>query len=165
MAVATRACGTLLGALGNRIDLTCLLNGRCRRGFQVTAQPTAIGGETTTLVTVEGPAPAGSVPSSGLDLLTHVEAASRVVARIGQMLEENTGFANEVLQNYEQLNLIFDLTQQIVRVTDARAIELLLLQRVARLLGSERLIDCGGGSEREWEFEHGIDEHGQHGDV
>jgi hypothetical protein len=70
-------------------------------------------------------------------LLSHVGTVSRVVQRIGQMLEENAGFANEVLQNYEQLNLIFDLTQQIAHVTDIREIEQMLVERVARLLSSD----------------------------
>lgn len=136
---ATRGCAVLAAAAQNRIDPAGLQNGCCAKGFQIAIQPTAISGEAATLVTVEGPLPAGPANPPGADLLTHLGTVSRVVQRVGQMLEENTGFANEVLQNYEQLNLIFDLTQQIARVTDARAIEMLLFQRMARLLGSERL--------------------------
>ncbi|MEW6252983.1 MAG: HD-GYP domain-containing protein, partial [Planctomycetota bacterium] len=72
--------------------------------------------------------------------LGQLDAAARLVQRIGQLVEENSGFANEVLQNYEQLNLIFDLTQQIAHVTDAQVIERLLLQRVARLLQARTLL-------------------------
>lgn len=70
-------------------------------------------------------------------LLDQLDSAAQLVDRVAQIIEENAGFANEVLQNYEQLNLIFDVTQQIARVTDARAIETLLLQRVARLLACQ----------------------------
>ncbi len=93
------------------------------------------------------PDAAGSAESAGPALLGQLEATARLVQRFGQLMEENSGFANEVLQNYEQLNLIFDLTQQIANVTDARAIEKLLLQRIARLLQSHTLLLVTGRDE------------------
>ncbi len=83
-------------------------------------------------------------PADGQTLLGELDAATRLVQRVGQLLAENSGFANEVLQTYEQLNLIFDLTQQISQVTDLAAIEGLLLKRVARLLAAETVCVVGG---------------------
>ena len=140
-AVASRGCQFLATAARHEIDRTQLQDGRCPQGFAVTARPTRLGGAGAVFVSVEGEIADGTAQKQGhaadeSNLLGHVDTAARLVQRVGEILEENSGFADEVLQNYEQLNLIFDLTQQIAQVTDARAIEKLLLQRVARLLGS-----------------------------
>jgi HD-GYP domain-containing protein (c-di-GMP phosphodiesterase class II) len=132
-AIGPRGCAFLTAAAGNQIDAASLRDGRCLKGFRVAGQPVNVGGQPLTLVTVDGfagPGPRGRE----VDLLGHLDSVSRLVQRIGHLLEENAGFAEEVLRNYEQLNLIFDLTQQIAQVAEARAIERLLLQRVAGLL-------------------------------
>lgn len=134
--VGSHGCAFLAAAAENRIDRSCLHGGRCPKGFQVAAQQSGIAGEPATLVTVEGQCGADAAIVGEVDLLGHLNAASRLVQRFDQLLAENAGFANEVLQNYEQLNLIFDLTQQIAQVTDARTIESLLLKRVGRLLSA-----------------------------
>jgi len=156
-AIGSRGCAFLISAARNQADATHPgVGGRrsslanCTKGFRVAAQVTSIGGQAATVLTVEGPLSAG-VPREGeapaepgaADLLGRLDDAARLVQRIGQMLEENAGFANEILQNYEQLNLIFDLTQQIANVTDVREIEKLLMQRVARLLASETVSVVG----------------------
>ena len=43
------------------------------------------------------------------------ESAARLVGEVRQLLDENAGFADEVLRSYEQLSLIFDITQQITQ--------------------------------------------------
>jgi HD-GYP domain-containing protein (c-di-GMP phosphodiesterase class II) len=135
-AAGTRGCPFLVSAARGVIDPAGLPDGRCRQGFQAAAQRISIGGEPAVLLTVEGRIAAEPQPVDGTQILAHLESAARLVQRIDQLLAENAGFANEVLQNYEQLNLIFDLTQQIAQVAEARAIEKLLLQRVARLLAA-----------------------------
>lgn len=145
-AATTRGCRFLSSAASGTIDTTTLSDGHCPKGFRAAAQRIAIAGEPAVLVTVEG-TPASDPPrTNGTSLLAHLESAARLVQRIDQLQAENAGFANEVLQNYEQLNLIFDLTQQIAQVAEARAIEKLLLQRVARLLAAQTvtLVTTGG---------------------
>jgi HD-GYP domain-containing protein (c-di-GMP phosphodiesterase class II) len=132
-AIGPRGCAFLTAAAGNHVDPASLRDGRCLKGFRVAGQPVNVGGQPLTLVTVDGFAGPG-VGGGEVDLLGHLDSVSRLVQRIGHLLEENAGFAEEVLRNYEQLNLIFDLTQQIAQVAEARAIERLLLQRVAGLL-------------------------------
>jgi len=125
-----------------------LHDGHCPKGFQVVAQQIAVGNESLVLMTVEGNAvPDAPAPDEAV-LFGHLDAVARLVQRIGQMLEENAGFADEVLRNYEQLNLIFDLTQQIAQVAEAQAIEALLLQRVASLLAAQWV--CVVTTEGEW---------------
>ncbi len=136
-AALMRGCEFLRGALRNAADVAQLCDGKCSKGFRAAAQVTSIAGSPATVVTVEGPLTGGPGRCSPVDLLGRLDDAARLVQRIGQMLEENAGFANEILQNYEQLNLIFDLTQQIANVTDVREIEKVLLERVARLLSSD----------------------------
>ena len=64
------------------------------------------------------------------------ESAARLVGEVRQLLDENAGFADEVLRSYEQLSLIFDITQQITQVADTRVIERLVLRRLAQLVGA-----------------------------
>lgn len=132
-ALAERGCGFLAQAALGVVDSSCLSHGRCPQGFQVVARAMTLVGHPAVLLTVAGQPP-GEPRERATPLLEHLDAATRLVQRIGQVLEENTGFANEVVQNYEQLNLIFDLTQQIAGVTDVAAIEALLLRHVGRLL-------------------------------
>ena len=141
-AIASRGCRFLQAAARNQVDAGGLSGGRCPRGLDVSAQTTTLGGEPATLVTVASNSEFRIQSSelahpAGRTLEAQLDAAGRLVQRVGQMLAENAGFANEVLQSYEQLNLIFELTQQIAQVTDARTIERILLQRVARLLASD----------------------------
>jgi putative nucleotidyltransferase with HDIG domain len=133
----TLGCAFLKAALAGRIAPDELNNDRCDRGYQVAGQPTAVSGGTAVLLTIEGQVPNAAAPVGAADLIKHLENVGRVLTRMDQLAEENAGFANEVLQNYEQLNLIFDLTQQIAQVTDAEQIEKLLLQRVGGLLHVE----------------------------
>jgi hypothetical protein len=133
----TLGCAFLKAALAGRIAPEELNDDRCDRGYQVAGQPTAVSGGTAVLLTIEGQVPNASAPVGAADLLKHLDNVGRVLTRMDQLAEENAGFANEVLQNYEQLNLIFDLTQQIAQVTDAEQIEQLLLQRVGGLLHVE----------------------------
>jgi HD-GYP domain-containing protein (c-di-GMP phosphodiesterase class II) len=134
--LAERGCAYLRAAAQSRLEPAALRNGCCERGFRVTGQPAALGGQSVILLTVQG-APAAPAAGGGPDLLGQLECVQRVVQRVDQVLAENTGFADEVLRNYEQLSLIFDLTQQIAQLTDVRAIERLLMQRVGQLLAAE----------------------------
>ncbi len=151
-AVLARGCTLLRRAAENALETAPGSETRCERGFRVAAQGASLGGLPATLMTVEGDGrdgvttPHAPAPGGYAALLDHLGAASRLVQRIGEIVEENAGFADEVLRSYEQLNLIFDLTQQIASVADARTIERLLLQRLATLLGTQRiwLIDPTG---------------------
>ncbi len=138
-AIEARGCAFLISAARNNHDSAQLRDGRCPQGYRVAVLTTLVGGQPASLLTVEGEIHAGGAASGDLDLLGHLDATSRLVQRVSQLLEENTGFANEVLQNYEQLNLIFDLTQRISQVTDVLAIERLLLQRIARLASADAI--------------------------
>jgi HD-GYP domain-containing protein (c-di-GMP phosphodiesterase class II) len=56
------------------------------------------------------------------------------------LLDENEGLAEEVLRSYEQLNLLFDFTQQIASLTDVAAIEETLVARLGKLLAAESVV-------------------------
>lgn len=141
------ACPFLAAAMQGRIDLASVHDGRCARGFQVAAQRATVAGEPAVLLTVAGELVDDQRLIEPPALLRHLDAAGACVQRVGQLLEENSGFAEEVLRNYEQLNLIFDVTQQTARVTDARRIKQLLLERVGQLLNAETIWLIGSGDE------------------
>ena len=146
--LTTHGCTFLKKAAQNELDRDCLQeDGRCLKGFQVEAQTTVIGHASAVLVTVEG-RPKTAPAQDAATLTSHLETAGQLVQRVDQLLEENSGFANEVLQNYEQLNLIFDLTQEVARVTEVHTIEMLLVQRVATMLGSAAVCVFTSAGER-----------------
>ncbi len=132
---ASSACSFLAGVA----DAPVTTSGRCARGYRVTVQPTVIGQRAATLLVVEGELNAPSEPDHA-GLLDRVETIGRVIQGVGQLLEENAGFADEVLRNYEQLNFIFDLTKEIAPLLDAREVEKLLCEHVARLLSVQAIL-------------------------
>ena len=133
-AVFSRGCPFLLSAARNRPDATFLQNGRCARGYRIHAEASSIGNDKVVLLTVAGDhvAPVGEMAET--EVVTHLQRASQMVMRLGQVFEEHTGFADEILLNYEQLNAIFDLTRQIAHVPDVQQIKRILLDRVSLLL-------------------------------
>lgn len=137
--LATHGCALLTAAAKNAADPANLPAARCPKGFAVAAQRAVISGEPATLLTVHGQLPGPPRSPGGFDVVAHVDSAARLVQRVDELVTENAGFANEVLKTYEQLNLIFDLTQQITQVTEAGTIEALLIERVARLLQVDRV--------------------------
>jgi HD-GYP domain-containing protein (c-di-GMP phosphodiesterase class II) len=124
-------CPFLVAALSGEPNFALLEDGRCRRGLRISVHQTNIGARLATLVGVEDDSAAP--PDTGPDYLA---SATGLIERVEQLSEENHGFANDLLQTYEQLNLIFDLTQQLAKVTDPAEIERLLLGNVRRVIHS-----------------------------
>jgi len=65
------------------------------------------------------------------------QAAESHLDKLAQVAHENECLAEEVLRNYEQLNLLFDIAVDIASVTDPREIERRLLCRLGSLLAVE----------------------------
>ncbi len=125
-----RGCPFLVGAMKGEPNFALLNNGRCARGLRITVHQTVVGSRPVTLIGTQDDSPSAA-PRAGADYLA---AASGVVQCIEQLSEENAGFADDLLHTYEQLNLIFDLTQQLTRVTEPAEIEALLLNNVRRVI-------------------------------
>ena len=117
---------------------------RCDKGHRVAAQAidmdemrgwlVAVGDETL-------PASADLEGVTGADeVLTRLGSLSQSLERVGQILSENEGLADEVLRRYEQLNLIFDFTQEIASYTDPNEIERVLLRRIGELLSAHTIL-------------------------
>jgi len=105
-------------------------------------------GQPALVLAVEGPIVASAAADASGGVLDTLEAASRLVERVDRLSEENVGLADEVLRNYEQLNLIFDFTQQITHITDVVEIEQMVLGRLGSLLGAERVYLLSGNGRR-----------------
>ncbi len=76
----------------------------------------------------------------GLEALRHLDGAAEVLERVQALAEENEGLAGEVLRSYEQLNVIFEITQQVARLTRAAEIEQVLACRVGTLLEAHTVV-------------------------
>lgn len=67
---------------------------------------------------------------------------------VSLLRRENEGLADEVLRSYEQLNLVFDLTNQIASVTEPDELINLLLSRLARVFAAPVVCLYGAGGRR-----------------
>jgi HD-GYP domain-containing protein (c-di-GMP phosphodiesterase class II) len=144
-----QACGCpwLRRAAEGQLDASCLKQGCCAQGFQAMGQPVRLSDGPAFLLVLEDAAtgPPGSAEATVAPeaALGKVESLSRMVEQVGQLLDENEGLANEVLRSYEQLNLIFEFTQQIASLTEVEAIEQALLTRLGKLLAARTMLVIG----------------------
>ncbi len=142
--IESDGCSWLLGAAAGQPDPSCLESGHCRRGFRVSGRALRLNGGAGSLLAVEdtsgGPPEDQTVSENRDQVLERLESLSQVFEQVGQLLEENEGLADEVLRNYEQLNLLFDFTQKIARLTDVDAIETALLIRLGELLMARTML-------------------------
>lgn len=77
-------------------------------------------------------APAAGSPDDGLE--RRLEAIAALWERCHRLTGETEGLALEVIRSYEQLNVIFDITQQICNSRDAAEIKHFLVWRLAQSL-------------------------------
>lgn len=142
--VETAGCAWLRRAAAGQLDSAQLNHGRCPRGFQTAGQPIQVNGRNGLLLAVHD----ARSPTPPLAF----QWLARTLERVAQLLDENEGLANEVLRSYEQLNLLFDFTQRIANLTEVEAIERVLLERLAGLLGARRvLVVAPDGQRRQYD--------------
>lgn len=68
------------------------------------------------------------------DLDRRLAATGALWERCERLTHETEGLAQEVIRSYEQLNVIFDITQQICKARDAAEIKHFLIRRLAQTL-------------------------------
>jgi HD-GYP domain-containing protein (c-di-GMP phosphodiesterase class II) len=81
-----------------------------------------------------------AVPLDDLKGLAPLDTIAQLSERITRLIEENQGLADEVLRCYEQLNVIFDIAQQVAHLVNVSDIEQVLAERIATLLGAEAAV-------------------------
>jgi HD-GYP domain-containing protein (c-di-GMP phosphodiesterase class II) len=140
--IRAHGCPWLAAAAAGRLDASTLQNGRCSSGFHVAGRPVPLDGDSVFLLAVEGETEAGAAGYSA-PALEKLESLSSALRKVDQLLDENEGLAEEVLRGYEQLNLIFDFTQQIASFTDADEIVSALLRRLGELLAARTVMLVG----------------------
>lgn len=141
--LAERSCAWLRGLSAGKPEDAALRDGRCQRGYRVATQSVALNKETAFLFSLE---PDSSMEQQAETGLKSLENLSTSLEKIGQVLDENEGLADEVLRSYEQLNLIFGFTQQIANLTDADEIIQALLSRLGESLSAVTMmaVDANG---------------------
>jgi HD-GYP domain-containing protein (c-di-GMP phosphodiesterase class II) len=70
-------------------------------------------------------------------LETRLAAVAALWERCDRLIGESEGLAQEVIRSYEQINVIFDITQQICRANDAAGIKHFLIRRIAQSLNCQ----------------------------
>jgi HD-GYP domain-containing protein (c-di-GMP phosphodiesterase class II) len=145
-AVAARGCAWLRGAQAGAPNEADLDGGRCPRGYRAAAQAVRVNDGAAYLLTLGADGDGGATESEARGALARLEDLSQSLEKVGQLIAENDGLADEVLRSYEQLNLIFDFTQQIASLTDADEIIQALLSRLGESLSTTTMmvVDAGG---------------------
>lgn len=142
---ATRAgelgCAWLRAALDDVPSPDLLSAGRCDQGYFADAAPVVLQGERLMLLSVRGTPPAEPPTTSPatVAVMDALQQADQLAVQLRQATSENEGLAGEVLQNYEQLGLLFDVTKEIAGLTRTQDIQQLLLARLGSLLGVPRI--------------------------
>jgi len=151
--IEARGCSWLRAAASGGLDAAGLHNAHCSFGFHTAACPIRLNGDSAFLLAIDAP-PEDHLPTElpaatereaqasvrHEHVLGQLESLSGAFEKVGQLLAENEGLVDEVLRSYEQLNLIFDFTQQIVSFTNADEIEKVLLRRLGTLLAAQTVL-------------------------
>ncbi|MFQ5472657.1 MAG: HD-GYP domain-containing protein [Dehalococcoidia bacterium] len=132
--LATHGCDWLIQAASGTFDPSLLRDGCCKKSFLVDGQRIVLHGSPTTLISVRGEAP--TVVDAFDDALESLDLGFETWNRIRSLVDENEALAEEVLQNYEQVNLLFDTTKLFSQVTQADDVERLMMMRLSELLGA-----------------------------
>ncbi len=102
----------------------------CEKGYPIAILDNM---ETNRPVLVLDPCPEHS--TEGLSpAADRLRAAAELWDRCRQLSDESSGLATEVIRCYEQLNVLFDITQQICKARNSAQIKLFLLRRLAETL-------------------------------
>lgn len=67
-------------------------------------------------------------------------------ARLSAIQRENEDLGRELLRCYEQLSLVFEITEHIANLQDPEAIRNVLLRRYAGMLGADQVLVCCSGA-------------------
>jgi len=98
----------------------------CKQGYRVSLFVTENHDSPNTLILLPP-----SCSELGYDTLNRaIDALRAATVENWRLNRENEGLANEVLQCYEQVNLIFDISGNVAVLTDASDIRLVLLQKL-----------------------------------
>ena len=133
-----RGCAWLRGVIADRAP-AAPSSGNCERGYCVDAAAVEVGGERIVAITVRGELPkrvSDSEDQNGVEraLVRQCARLKRESERVVQLVIENEHLASEVLNNYEQLSLLFDFTSKIAEVTQPEHVEQLLITRLGKIL-------------------------------
>lgn len=124
------ACGIVGGLAQEPTGETAAYPSVCGAGRSVHLHSLENGGGC--VLVVDSPEP---VDNGAAD--ERLEAIGALQERCEHLVGQTDGLAQEVLRSYEQLNVIFDVTQYICKSRDAGQIKHFLLQRMAQTLDCE----------------------------
>lgn len=71
---------------------------------------------------------------------TRVADALEAVAEVSRLMEENESLGRELLRCYEQMSLLFEMTESIAHIGDAATIQAVLIRRYASMLNVGALL-------------------------
>ncbi len=119
---------------------------RCEKGHLV-----AVHRSTDTRTTVFVLKPKADSPDPGdLAFDRQPDAIARLWQHIERLTDESQGLALELINSYEQLNVIFDITRQVGSAQEAKQIKGLLIRVLAEMLSCDWACCLSRGAEVLW---------------
>ncbi len=106
-----------------------------RNGHHATGPPVRRNGERGAVVAVE----------HGEAAVRALDQAAEAAERIESLVSENEALGRDLLRCYEQLSLVFEITEHIANLHDPRHVENALLRRYATMLGAGAVLIARGG--------------------
>jgi len=106
----------------------------CERGYRIDLSTPPDSDEPSLLVLYPPPA----CETEEAAIRPTIEALCSATLRNWQLNRENEGLADEVLQCYEQVNLIFDVSAEVATQTEADEVQRVLLEKLRHIYGAER---------------------------
>jgi len=134
--LGVKGCAWLKSAARGQPDVTLLRGERCEQNLKVDAVRCGVAGQEVVVVSVASGSNDANTPIATPNAL---QSGYEAWNQVRELSDENEALADEVLQNYEKLNLLFDFTQRIAHVTHVEEVETLLLRRLAELLRSDHV--------------------------
>jgi len=108
----------------------------CARGYHVSAQRASVESDLILLV-LHPPLEHGDQPVA---VHQAVEALQRATLENWRLSQENEGLANEVLQCYEQVNLIFDISGETARLTEESQVRRVILAKLQAIYDADQVL-------------------------
>jgi HD-GYP domain-containing protein (c-di-GMP phosphodiesterase class II) len=128
------ACGIVQRLASGEVPASVTVPQTCDQGHSIAVHRGTFSHATTLVLRPRAGRPQDDLDASMPDRLT---AIAQIWAQCDRLVHETEGLSNELLRSYEQLNVIFDVTQQLGVTQDAAGIKLTLIRRTAEVLDSD----------------------------
>ncbi|MBN1347641.1 MAG: HD-GYP domain-containing protein [Phycisphaerae bacterium] len=144
---AVGVCRLVEGLVTGQVPEAAQNPSRCDQGYLVGAFPGVNSSSSILLLrAIEGP----SDCTESEQAAAQMRFAGKLWQHVEQLAQESQGLAMELINSYEQLNVIFDITKRGAEVQDVDQIKLFLLRKLAETLSCDWACTMSKGEVCDW---------------